>query len=459
MSQFGPFSMSDVKQAFAAFDLDKNAFVGAAELRSVYSALGEEVTDDEIDEMIRMVDTDGDGQVSEAEFAKMIFRYAPQVPDKPKHLPPTTMGAVAAPTGGAATATGTANAGGASTATGAGALTATTSAPATGGAGGAPAIGGSGGEERKSGRKKNKHKTGLASGTPTPRGKGAADKPSPEKDKANTTNTDDKQPAAAASGGGGGSAATTPANATAATSSFAFSAAKVAEKKGDLLSVMTSLSINPEQIKRLMAQFQQIGKVDDSTNNTTADGKTPAAGASAVGADTRRAKYRLNFNQFCKLLALDPASDSGDSSASASSTGAGATGGSAKAGATAYANRLFGLFDHDGSRQIDAKEFLIGISAYADSTKDDKLKFAFSLYDEDNSGKISMNELIKILRAVHMASSDKQVQKKADTIMAHGDKDKDGVLSFDEFVQCARSFPSLLFPVMNVTKKMDGAIF
>ena len=30
--------------------------------------------------MIRMVDTDGDGQVSESEFVKMIFRYAPQIP-------------------------------------------------------------------------------------------------------------------------------------------------------------------------------------------------------------------------------------------------------------------------------------------------------------------------------------------------------------------------------------------
>jgi Ca2+-binding EF-hand superfamily protein len=42
------FSMAEVKAAFAAFDLDKNSFVGAAELRSVYSALGEEVTDDEV---------------------------------------------------------------------------------------------------------------------------------------------------------------------------------------------------------------------------------------------------------------------------------------------------------------------------------------------------------------------------------------------------------------------------
>lgn len=44
-------------------DLDKNMFVGAAELRHVLICMGELITDEEVDEMIRMVDTDGDGQV------------------------------------------------------------------------------------------------------------------------------------------------------------------------------------------------------------------------------------------------------------------------------------------------------------------------------------------------------------------------------------------------------------
>ncbi len=39
-----------------------------------------------------MVDTDGDGQVSEGEFAKMIFRYAPQIPDRPKDGEPLKSG-------------------------------------------------------------------------------------------------------------------------------------------------------------------------------------------------------------------------------------------------------------------------------------------------------------------------------------------------------------------------------
>ncbi|CAN0013319.1 unnamed protein product, partial [Hapterophycus canaliculatus] len=57
------FSDDEIWEAFVAFDLDKNKFVGAAEIRHVLVNIGEQVTDDEVDEMIRMVDKDGDGQV------------------------------------------------------------------------------------------------------------------------------------------------------------------------------------------------------------------------------------------------------------------------------------------------------------------------------------------------------------------------------------------------------------
>ena len=46
-------------------------YVGAAEIKFVLDALGEDVTDEEIDEMIRLIDIDGDGQVSFKEFFKM----------------------------------------------------------------------------------------------------------------------------------------------------------------------------------------------------------------------------------------------------------------------------------------------------------------------------------------------------------------------------------------------------
>jgi Ca2+-binding EF-hand superfamily protein len=38
-----------------------NGFIAAAEIRFVLDALGENATDEEIDEMRRMIDEDGDG--------------------------------------------------------------------------------------------------------------------------------------------------------------------------------------------------------------------------------------------------------------------------------------------------------------------------------------------------------------------------------------------------------------
>lgn len=44
----GQFTQGEVEQAFNSFDLDGNSFIGAAELRQVYSALGDDVTDEEV---------------------------------------------------------------------------------------------------------------------------------------------------------------------------------------------------------------------------------------------------------------------------------------------------------------------------------------------------------------------------------------------------------------------------
>jgi len=68
----GKFTDDEILEAFKAFDLDKNNFVGAAEIRHVLINIGEQVTDEEVDEMIRMVDSDGDGQVSWEEFYSMV---------------------------------------------------------------------------------------------------------------------------------------------------------------------------------------------------------------------------------------------------------------------------------------------------------------------------------------------------------------------------------------------------
>jgi len=55
---------SELIEAFKVFDRDGNGFISAAELRHVMTNLGEKLSDEEVDEMIREADIDGDGQIN-----------------------------------------------------------------------------------------------------------------------------------------------------------------------------------------------------------------------------------------------------------------------------------------------------------------------------------------------------------------------------------------------------------
>ncbi|NWR70972.1 CAM2B protein, partial [Centropus unirufus] len=57
-------SEEEIREAFRVFDKDGNGYISAAELRHVMTNLGEKLTDEEVDEMIREADIDGDGQVN-----------------------------------------------------------------------------------------------------------------------------------------------------------------------------------------------------------------------------------------------------------------------------------------------------------------------------------------------------------------------------------------------------------
>uniref|UniRef100_A0A0A9DDR9 EF-hand domain-containing protein n=1 Tax=Arundo donax TaxID=35708 RepID=A0A0A9DDR9_ARUDO len=66
-------SEEELKEAFRVFDKDQNGFISAAELRRVMTNLGEKLTDEEVDEMVREADVDGDGHINYQEFVKVMM--------------------------------------------------------------------------------------------------------------------------------------------------------------------------------------------------------------------------------------------------------------------------------------------------------------------------------------------------------------------------------------------------
>ncbi|XP_074566659.1 calmodulin-1-like [Curcuma longa] len=63
----------ELKEAFKVFDKDQNGFISATELRNVMINLGEKLTDEEVEKMIKEADLDGDGQVNYEEFVRMMM--------------------------------------------------------------------------------------------------------------------------------------------------------------------------------------------------------------------------------------------------------------------------------------------------------------------------------------------------------------------------------------------------
>lgn len=284
----GKFTDQEIKEAFQAFDLDHNNFVGAAEIRHVLINIGENVTDEEVDEMIRMCDKDGDGQVSFEEFYEMVSNG--------KKVPP-----------------------------------------------------------------------GLWDGP----------------------------------GGGGQAGQMAPAAGMATASSAAPVIAQRNARKNALDDFAKEYNIKPESIKKAYKRFQETD-VDHSG--------------------------LIDYTEFCEILQVDPAPQ---------------------------VEKLFQLFDRDKSGQIDVKEFMIGLANFSGASKEEKLKFAFMVFDEDGNGVITKQELIKILKANHMAGTEKEVMRKAETIMMQADKDGDGVISFDEFVIVSKKFPNILFPAYSLGQKLQ----
>ena len=62
----------ELKEAFRVFDKDGNSFISANELNHVMTNLGEKLSDDEVLEMIREADTDGDYRINFEEFMKIM---------------------------------------------------------------------------------------------------------------------------------------------------------------------------------------------------------------------------------------------------------------------------------------------------------------------------------------------------------------------------------------------------
>lgn len=99
------------------------------------------------------------------------------------------------------------------------------------------------------------------------------------------------------------------------------------------------------------------------------------------------------------------------------------------------ATRMIAIFDEDGGGNVDFQEFVSGLSAFSSKgNKEQKLRFAFKVYDIDRDGYISNGELFIVLKMMVGSNlKDQQLQQIVDKTIMEADLDKDGKISFEEF--------------------------
>jgi serine/threonine-protein phosphatase 2B regulatory subunit len=122
---------------------------------------------------------------------------------------------------------------------------------------------------------------------------------------------------------------------------------------------------------------------------------------------------------------------------------------------------MIAIFDEDGGGDVDFQEFVSGLSAFSSKgNKEEKLRFAFKVYDIDRDGYISNGELFIVLKMMVGSNlKDMQLQQIVDKTIMEADLDGDGKISFEEFTRMVENTDVSMSMTLGESKNSHGFSF
>ncbi|KAE8877256.1 hypothetical protein PF005_g6607 [Phytophthora fragariae] len=120
---------------------------------------------------------------------------------------------------------------------------------------------------------------------------------------------------------------------------------------------------------------------------------------------------------------------------------------------TPFSEGLFRMIDADSNGTIDFEEFVHAMVLYCMYTRDEILHFAFDTFDPAATGSIGDKELRRLVSMVNDGQS--KFSGNINNALAEFDRNKDGVIDFEEFKNMNKRFPMLLFPCFRLQDRMQ----
>ncbi|KAM6265587.1 A-type potassium channel modulatory protein KCNIP2 isoform 2-T2 [Porphyrio hochstetteri] len=117
-----------------------------------------------------------------------------------------------------------------------------------------------------------------------------------------------------------------------------------------------------------------------------------------------------------------------------------------------YATFLFNAFDTDHDGSVSFEDFVSGLSVILRGTIDDRLNWAFNLYDLNKDGCITKEEMLDIMKSIYdmmgkytyPAMREEAPREHVENFFQKMDRNKDGVVTIEEFLESCQKDENIM---------------